>query len=728
MMLRFLTLLLVFFSSSFAQTGILSGVVRDSETREPVIGATVRLVGTSFGTSTSLDGRMILTGVLMGNHTLRISHVAYQTVKLDIAVAANETTQVEILLSAVEIEESEVVVTGTRTMHSIADVPVRIEAIPQEEIEEKALMTPSSVAMLLNEATGARVQTTSSTSGALNLRIQGLSGRYTQILIDGIPSFGGLAGGFGLTQLVPLNLRQVEIVKGAGSALYGADAIAGTVNFITREPREEFEATAVLNGTTQKGFDAGAFVGEKSRDFGYTIFASTNTQQRYDVDGDNFSDVPGYDRFAVAPKIIYRVNKDLRVTANLGYLSEERIGGVANASRVPSGSAAPYLEQITSTRWDISAQVHWTTNETSSFQVKIANMHLVRDALFGKAPFYAIQDVLYGEAQFVAELGSHTILAGAVISSDELNDRTPGSRTPTSYSFNVPGLLLQDEIRFSEQYTLLLSGRADFHNRFGTFLTPRGSFMYRATSELTLRLGVGGGFKAPTVFVEESEELGYSNVRTMSGVRAEDARSTSFDVNWRTTIGPVVVTANCALYATWIDDALLADDDSLIQQAIFLRNATGPTFTRGGETLVKLVYDNFKLTLGYTYTYATQEDGGRTEELDLNPRHSFGGVAVWENREAGWKVGWETYWTGKQQLKRNPFRSQSPSYWNTGMIVEKSFGQIRIFINFENIFDTRQTHFERIVNGSPEAGLFNRLPIYTPLEGRVVNGGIRIVL
>ncbi len=712
-----------------AQTGTLTGIVRDVDTRNAIIGASVRVIGSSLGVSSSTDGSFTLKGIPAGEHTVRVSHVAYQEVRLDIAIYPDETTHIEFFMHPVDIEESEVVVTGTRTTHNIADVPVRIEAIPQEEIEEKVLMTPSNVAMLLNESTGARVQTTSSTSGALNVRIQGLSGRYTQVLLDGIPSFGGMAGGFGLTQLVPLNLRQVEMVKGAGSALYGPDAIAGIVNFLTKEPREDLEATALLNGTTQKGFDAGAFAGEEFDNIGFTIFVSKNVQGSYDVDGDYFADIPKYDKFSVAPKMRYGISENLQLGISLGYLSEERVGGlVEGGSFVPAGSAKPYLERINIARKDVSGHLEWKIDPTSSFGMKIAMMSLDRNDVFGLSLFDATQNVVYGEAEFISEQEGHQFVAGAVLHSDNLNDHTTGTLYKKDYSFGVPGLFLQDEIKLSDQWILLLSGRADFHNRFGTFLTPRASIMHKPSPELTLRAGFGGGFKAPTVFVEESELLGYQNTRIVPDVKAEKATSASFDINWKTIFEQVAISVNCALYTTLINNALIADDDSLASQRVFLRNATGRTYTRGGEVLFKISYEDVKLTTGYTYTYATQEDFAKSEELELNPRHSFGAVAVWEDHKQGWKVGLESYWTGRQRLERNPYRKESLSYWNFGAIAEKSFGIFRIFVNFENIFDTRQTRFERIFTGTPEVGAFTKLPIYAPLEGRVINGGVRVVL
>ena len=251
--------------------------------------------------------------------------------------------------------------------------------------------------------------------------------------------------------------------------------------------------------------------------------------------------------------------------------------------------------------------------------------------------------------------------------------------------------------------------------------------MYRPSPAVTMRIGGGTGFKAPTIFIEEAEEVGFRDVYLSLDVREEQAVSGSFDVNWRGVLGAVGANFNLALYISSLTDVLTADPPS-DQNTVILRNVTGTTLTRGGEFSGKLTYHDFKFSLGYTFLYVTQTDNGMAYELDLNPRHSLGAVVVWESGEAATKIGIENYWTGSQRLERNPFRDRSPAYWITGIIGEKAFGNFRLFVNLENIFDTRQTRFEPIVVGTLQTGAIRTLPIYAPLEGRVINGGIRFVL
>lgn len=360
--------------------------------------------------------------------------------------------------------------------------------------------------------------------------------------------------------------------------------------------------------------------------------------------------------------------------------------------------------------------------------VKLAGMKLQRDAFYGSSPFNATQEIFYGDAQYSFSVDAHSVLLGTAFNFEEFTDRTSVVSSARSYRYAVPAFFAQDEIILSGYWTVLVSGRVDFHNNLGNFFTPRASLMYRPSSMLTMRIGAGTGFKSPTIFVEEAEEAGFRNVRPLQNIQAEKATSGSFDLNWRGIFDQVGASFNLAFYVSRLSNALLADQDSLENNAVYLRSASGATLTRGGEFSAKFTYDDFKLTLGYTYLYASQSDNGTTYELELNPRHSFGAVLVWESQETATKVGIENYWTGSQRLERNPFRDRSPEYWITGMIAEKGFGHFHVFVNLENIFDTRQTRYEPIVVVNLQTGTLRTLPVYAPLEGRVINGGIRFIL
>src|SRR5207249_4931307 len=211
-------------------------------------------------------------------------------------VAAGTTTRIRVELESESVLAQEITVTTTRTGKRMEDEPLRVEALDHEEVEEKTLMTPGDIAMMLNETSGLRVQVTSPSLGAANVRVQGLRGRYTQLLSDGLPLYGGQTGAIGLLQIPPIDLGQVEIIKAVASALYGSSALGGVINLVSRRPDKE-ERELRLNATTRSGQDASLWFAEPMKNgFGYTLLGGAHLQRRTDVDRDGWADLPAYRR------------------------------------------------------------------------------------------------------------------------------------------------------------------------------------------------------------------------------------------------------------------------------------------------------------------------------------------------------------------------------------------------------------------------------------------------
>src|SRR5439155_653640 len=170
-----------------------------------------------------------------------------------------------------------VTVSATRTERGIEDQPMRVEVLDRDEIEEKLMMTPGDIVMMLNEMGGLRVQATSPSLGAASVRIQGMRGRYTRFLFDGLPLSGEQVGGFGLLQVPPVDLGRVEVIKGVASSLYGAGAMGGVVNLVSRRPGSRSESQLLVNrssrGATDVAFFQSAPVSER---WGFSLLASGN--------------------------------------------------------------------------------------------------------------------------------------------------------------------------------------------------------------------------------------------------------------------------------------------------------------------------------------------------------------------------------------------------------------------------------------------------------------------
>lgn len=224
-------------------------------------------------------------------------------------------------------EETEIIVQATRTGRRVQDEPIRVDVINREEIEEKLLMRPGNIAMLVNETPGVRVQTTSPALGAANVRIQGLKGRYTQILADGLPLYGGQTPSLGLLQIAPTDLGQVEIIKGTASALYGPSALGGVINLVSRRPEDEPQGELLLNTTSRNGQDVTAYVASTlSHTLGASVTGGFSRQSRQDIDDDGWIDMPGYERWRALPIVSVKQEKRSLAMCVIAACDPKRLG------------------------------------------------------------------------------------------------------------------------------------------------------------------------------------------------------------------------------------------------------------------------------------------------------------------------------------------------------------------------------------------------------------------
>ena len=209
----------------------------------------------------------------------------------------------EILLAHEGEEIEDVFVSATRTSRTIDDIPTRVEVISGEELDEKANMKPGDIRMLLNESTGIQVQQTSATSFNSSIRIQGLDGKYTHIMRDGFPLYSGFSGGLSLLQIVPLDLQQVEVIKGSSSTLFGGGAIAGLVQLVSKVPRDDRDFRVMLNATSALGLDASTFYSEIFNKIGTVVFVSYNAGKPYDPADIGLTAIPKFNRLTINPKL-----------------------------------------------------------------------------------------------------------------------------------------------------------------------------------------------------------------------------------------------------------------------------------------------------------------------------------------------------------------------------------------------------------------------------------------
>ncbi|HRH39640.1 MAG TPA: TonB-dependent receptor, partial [Flavobacteriales bacterium] len=321
--------LLLFVCSCFVQAHAQSDLklfVVDSATAEPLFGASAVLLNTSYSAGADMDGRIILHNVPDGAYTLRVAGVGYRTAEMRVSLP-REDKPLSIRLASLVEELEEAVVTTTRTNSRIDDAPQKIEVLGEEELQEEGSLKPGNIASMIGDISSVQIQQTSASSGASVVRMQGLDGRHTLLLRDGVPAFGGLSGGFDLLRIPPLDLQRVELLKGPASTFHGGGAIAGSINFVSKAPTDSLTATMLLNQSTLGETNANMYLSGPMGKVGFTVFGGATVQRARDVDGDGYSDVPEARTYTAHPQVFATPWKSAKLRAGMVWQNDERTGG-----------------------------------------------------------------------------------------------------------------------------------------------------------------------------------------------------------------------------------------------------------------------------------------------------------------------------------------------------------------------------------------------------------------
>lgn len=678
----------------------------------PVEGALIDFGRGTVRTDAEGLARLALTP---GSHSLRITAEGFHGTTATFSVDGDQATEVEIDLVPLPRIDEEIIVSATRSESRLEDQPVRVEVVDREEIEEKALMTPGSIAMLLAETTGLRVQTTAPSTGAANVRIQGLRGRYSQLLSDGLPLFGLQGNSLTLLQVPPLDLGQVEIIKGAASALYGPSALGGVINLVSQRPTRR-SREILLNLSTQEALDLTFWMVEPPREkFAFTLLGGLHGQRRQDLDSDGWADLPTYARGVLRPRLFWEGEDGRSVFATVGVTAENRRGGTTPEGLAPDGR--PFPENLDSRQVDGGTVMKFPLGSNTLLTARGSFTYRSEERLFGDSFERGRRLTGFGEVVVRGAAGRHVWVIGGAIQQDQYENR---DLTGFDFNFVTPGLIAQDDILLNDKLTLGLSARLDRHSEYGFFASPRISLLVKPTPQWTFRLSGGTGFFAPTPFVEETEETGLSRLLPLRNLVAEKARSASLDASWNR--GPVEIVFT--VFGSVVRDPV--GSEFVGADRVRLVNADGPVRTWGTELLARYRSGGFLLLATHNYTSSTETDGeaGGRRRVPLTPGHSASLNAIWEDESWG-RVGIETYYTGRQPLELNPYRAEGRSYVLVGALIEKRLRGARLFVNFENFTNVRQTRWDPLLRPVQLPDGRWTVDAWAPLDGRVINGGVR---
>ncbi|NOT47605.1 MAG: TonB-dependent receptor, partial [Acidobacteria bacterium] len=558
-------------------------IVQNKDTKEGVADAVVTVKGTPISIIADAAGRASLTNIPPGEQTIEISSPGYETAEIKLVFPLADLSERTVLLS-LNNEVGEVTITSTRTGREIEAEPTRVEAIDEEEIDEKISMRPANVSMVLHESTGIQVQQTSATSNSQSVRIQGLDGRYTQILKDGFPAYGGFSGSLSVLEIPPLDLKQVEIIKGPAATLFGGDAIAGVVNFVTKNPEEKPVTTLVLNQTSALGTDFSIFNSNKYRRFGYTILGSANYQKEYDVDDDDFTELPKTSAFGLTPKFLFYVDDKTTLTVGNSTSYQDREGGDVFALNGRTDALHQYFEQTTSFRNVSTFNFDREFADAGRVFAKQSFAFFSRDLSTPNYSFMGNQFNSFTDVSYSRLFGKHAIVFGGSAIYDAFREDTTANQTPRGETRAYGGVFAQDTVDLTSKLSLEAGFRLDYAKDYGAFALPRVSALYRFNDRLTTRIGIGLGYKTPTMFTEDAETLLFQNVAGVGrNLKAERSTGGTFDINYRGNLGEEFsYSLNQMLFYTQVSDPIILrpDTDGIYR----FSNAVSPVISKGFET------------------------------------------------------------------------------------------------------------------------------------------------
>jgi len=691
--------------------------VRSGEGRA-IEGAAVRSGEVHAATDTAGVARLELAP---GTHAIVVVRLGLlpDTLRVQLQPAA-DTTLIAVLREG-GIELAPVVVAITRADRRLEDEPERVEVLAGEDVDEKSQTRPADVTTVVREIPGVRLQTAAPATGAAGLRIQGLRAHYAAILVDGLPLRGTQSASLGLLQVPPLDLQQAEVIKGAATALYGPSALGGVLNLITRHPRDVPERTVLLNQTSRGGTDAAVWLSRRFNErWGMTLLGNADRQALTDVDQDGWADLPGFTRGALRPRLFWSGDGGRSLVATAAATAEDREGG---------GDGA-YRQHVDTRHGDAGLQAHLPFAGAGVLALRGAwsadwLRQTVYDPVLGATPLADRRQTGFAEATVLRGHGPVVWLAGAAFQIDDYHDR---DLPALDYRFTTPSGLAQLTWTAAPWFSASGVARIDAHSRYGTIVSPRVSLLARAARAFEARLSAASGFNAPTVFTEETEPLPLTRLRAPSGLAAERAHSMSLDLTARrgalefNATGFVSRIANPVLLAEPPDTASISPSATAA-----LANVSGPTTTGGFEAYAFYSSEPLTVTVNYAWLAATElSPEGERRDVALTPRHSAGLDVAWEEDESGTRAGIEIFYTGRQPLEHDPYRTTSAAFATIGVLVSQQLGRALVYVNAENLADVRQGRFEPILLPRPTA--VGRLSVdsWAPAEGRTLNAGVHV--
>lgn len=552
----------------------ITGHVIEKGTENNLPYATILIVETGQGTVSDENGEFKFKKIPTGKYTLKVQLLGYETQMKNVTVSKDFTVDVHFLMSDESIMTDEVVVSANRNETSRKVAPVVVNVMNAKLFES---VNSTDLAKSLNYQSGLRVENNCQNCGFPQVRINGLEGPYSQILINSRPVVSALSGVYGLEQ-IPVNMiERVEVVRGGGSALFGANAVGGTINIITKDPiNNSFQLSSTMSNMNGKVWEQymGANVSLVSKDntYGIALYESYRNRNPYDADGDGFSELGKLNMNTFGLRTYYRPTQFSRISLEYHTTNEFRRGGNKFDLQPHETDITEQTKHVINSG-GLSYDLFWKEYKHKlSFYSSI--QHTDRNSYYG-----AQQDLnAYGKTDDLTWVAGGmyvgnfekvlfspaTFTAGLEYQDNSLHDVMTGYHRDMKQDVRIASAFVQNEWKMN-QFVFLAGFRLDDHNLIDNpIFSPRLNLLYKPSDKLQARVTWSTGFRAPQAYDEDLHVTAVGGegvlIKLADGLKAEHSNSVSGSIDWTADIGHFQTNLLLEGFYTGLDDVFVLED------------------------------------------------------------------------------------------------------------------------------------------------------------------------
>jgi len=684
-MIRLLLCVTIGFNSLLAQNFSISGRVRSEN--GPLAFANIVVKNSNNGVIANEQGKYNIPNLKAGVYTLEASYIGYKSSTLNVQIIS-KSIEIDFDLEPSPVLD-EVVITSTLKPVKRSESPIPVEVFTAAFLKKNPT---ANIFEALQTVNGVRPQLNCSVCNTGNIRINGLEGPYSLVLIDGMPIVSGLSTVYGFSGIPSALIDQVEIIKGPASSLYGSEAVGGLINIITKHPENTplLFFDSFLTDWNEYNLDVGlkALLGDKiSVLFGVNYF---NYNNPIDNNNDNFTDLALQDRISVFQKWSFSRPKNRLFSLAGRYFYEDRWGGEMQWKSKNRGGTEVYGESIYTSRFELIGNYQLPLQEKLFFQFSYSDHD--QNSVYGDRYYLAKQRIGFGQLLWDFSEPKSDWLIGLSARYNYYNDNT--TVTNTSDEVVVPSLFVQNEISLTKNHKLLLGGRYDYDNRHGSIFTPRLAFRYKPTDDDIFRVNAGTGFRIVNLFTEEHAALSGSRDLVIQN-KLKPEQSFNINANYLKKIYTKkgqILSLDWSTWYTYFTNAIRPDYDTNPNLVIY-DNLEGSATSFGlSFSLDAVISPHFKGLIGGTIQDVSQKENGIRRQQILTEKFSGTWALTYTNLKNNFTIDYTGNIYGPMRLAvlgpLDPRQKNAP-IWSIQNILFtfKKFKNIELYTGLKNILN-----------------------------------------